>query len=713
MKVQTYFRICLFVPLLVPLPFLIFQGDESLSALFVGSLVFGMPPYVLAFLLPFVFLFGRMTEKQIVIGVIFFPVIYSLIFGLFWSIVPNFLNTSVKITLSNPSQWIFTVVVIPAAYSVVILAGYIIRKLILKETDIHERILAAVLCADVKGYGQHMRKDEVGTMHRLNAYRNDFERFVLEHRGKMVHMAGDSIVAKFVNVFDAVDCAIKLQQFFRVKNEKQPPEECLQYRIGINLGDVVKKGRDIHGSGVDIAARIERISESGGICISGSVYDQIKNKQSFNYEYLGEKGMTNIADPLRVYKVLPEAPISPAIESEVDLSIPDKPSIAILPFDNMSAYPEQEYFSDGITAGVLANLSMIAGLFVISRHSTFVYKRESVTVKQVRQDLGVRFVLQGNVRKAGNNLHVTGQLIDTTTEKNIWDGRIERGLDEIFAVQNEVSRKVINALKVNLTEQEDKLLEYQHTQNIKAHDLLMRGQERYFTLTPKGINQSIAIFNDIIGLDPDYAIAYAWKSRALIYQFLIGINNSKEHTVFPAVVLARKAIELYVLSPLAHACLGWALMWNSEIDEAVVESDKALSLDPNFADGMMWHSMVLSSAGKGKDALESIKRAVRLNPFHNIKYLFAFGVAYFTQGEYEKALSFFERCIERNPNYLPTHIFMTSCSGLLGKAEESKTAKARLLQLDPDCIFTGVSLHYIENFRQLADGLSKAGVELG
>jgi TolB-like protein/class 3 adenylate cyclase len=713
MSVQTYFRICLFVPLLVPLPFLLFKGDEGLSALFIGSLVFGMPPYVLAFLLPLVFLIGRMTEKQIIIGVVFFPVLYALIFGLFWSIAPVFFDTNIKITLSNPSQWIFTVVVIPAAYSVVIIAGYIIRKLILKESDIHERILAAVLCADVKGYSQHMRQDEAGTVDRLNAYRQEFERFVLEHRGKLVHMAGDSIVVNFVNVFNAVDCAIKLQQFFKIKNESQPAEECLQYRIGINLGDVVTKGKDIHGSGVDIAARIERISEPGGICISGSVYDCIKNKQSFAYEYLGEKGMTNISNPLRVYNVLLETPEVPATGPEVRLTIPDKPSIAVLPFDNLSAYPEQEYFSDGIAGEILTDLSMLAGLFVISRHSTFVYKGKSVTAQQVSQDLGARFVLQGSARKAGNHLRITLQLIDVTTDKNLWTDRIDRELDDIFTITKEVSRKIVTTLDVSLTEQEQKRLGYQGTNNIEAHDLLIRGQEQYFTYTPKGIKKSITMFTQAIDLDPDYAIAYAWKSRVLIYQFIIGANNSKEETVEAAITLARKAIELYDLLPLAHACLGWALMWNNEIDEAIVESTKTFDLDPNFADGNMWHSMALSSAGKGVEAIKYIKIAIRMNPFHTVQYLFALGVAHFTQGQYETALSCFKQCNEHNPNYLPTHIFMTSCSGLIGKSVETETAKQKLLQLDPDCIFTGVSLQYIENFKQLAGGLIKAGIDPG
>ncbi len=712
MRVQTYFRLCLFVPLLVPLPFLVFKGDEGLSTLFIGSLIFGMPPYVLFFLLPFVFLFGKMSEKQIVMGTILFPLVYPLIFGLFWLIAPNFI-TIVKITLSNPSQWVFTAVVIPATYTVVFLSGYILRKLILGETDIHERMLAAVLCADVKGYGQHMRRDEAGTVRMLNTYREEFKRFILEHRGQIVHIVGDSIVANFSDVHDAIDCAITLQQHFKTKNEDQPPEKYLQYRIGINLGDVVKKGKDIIGDGVDIAARIERISEPGGICISSSVYDRIKNKRSFNYEYLGEKGMTNITDPLRVYKVLLEAPEVPSIEPEVELSIPDKPSIAVLPFDNMSAYPEQGYFSEGIAGEILTDLSMLAGLFVISRHSTFIYKGKSVTAQQVSQDLGVRFVLQGSVRKTGDQLSFTVKLIDAISDKQLWEKRFDQDLNNLFTIQCEILKKIASTLEVNLSEEEQKRLGYQGTHNIEAHDLYMRGQEQYFTFTPKGIKKSIAMFTQAIDLDPNYAIAYAWKSRVLIYQFIIGINNSKEETILPAITSAKKAIELYELLPLAHACLGWALMWNNEIDEAIVELNKTFDLDPNFADGNMWHSMILSSAGKSADAIEFIRKAIRMNPFHTVQYLFAFGVAYFTQGQYEKALSYFKRCNERNPNYLPTHIFMTSCSGLLNKTEESKAAKTKLLQLDPDCIFTGVSLQYIENFKQLTDGLIKAGVEPG
>ena len=710
MKVQTYFRICLFVPLIVPIPFLLFKADEGLSSLLIGSLVFGMPPYILFILLPFIFLFGKMSEKQIIIGIIFFPFVYPLIFGLFWLIVPTFINT-VKITLSNPSQWIFTTVVITASYSMIFISGYVLRKLILKERDIHEQSLSAILCADIKGFGHHIKQDEAGTLSRLNSCQKEFERYVQEHNGGIVHMAGDSIVANFESVLDAVDCAIRIQQYFKKKNQNILPEKCLLYRIGINLGNVVKIGKDILGDGVDIAARLERVSEPESVCITGPVYDTIKNKLLFNYEYLGEMGMTNIVNPLRVYKVFLETSERSVLEPEAELSIPDKPSIAVLPFDNTSRYPEEEYFSNGIAGEILTDLSKLAGLFVISRHSTFIYKDRSVLPQQISKELGVRYILQGSVRKTGDHLSITAKLIDAISDKQLWEKRFDQELNNVFTIQYEILKKIVSTLEVNLSEEEQKRLVIHGTENLEAHDLYMRGQEQYFTFAPKNIKKSITTFSQVIELDPNYAMAYAWKSRVVIYQFIIGINSSKGETVLPAITLARNAIEIDNSLPLAHACLGWALMWNNEIDEAHLELKKSLELDGNFADGNMWYSMALSSTGKDEEAIESIRKAIRMNPFHTVQYLFAFGIAYFTQGQYEKAIFYFKRCIELNPNYLPTHLFITSCFGLLEKTKESRAAKIKLLQLDPDCVFTGVSLQYINIFKRLTDGLIKADVE--
>ncbi len=682
MNAKTYFRFCLFVPLLVPLPFFLFKGDGGLSALFVGSLIFGIPPYILVYLLPLVFLIEKMTERQMVIGTIFFPILFPLVFGLFWVIVPQFIS-SVTIKLTGTTEWVFIAIVLPASYSMLFLSGNIIRKLIIGEMGLLERRLAAVLCADVKDYSQHMEQDETGTLHRLKTYRDIFDEDILEHRGRIANRAGDSVVAEFGSVIDAIKCACNVQQHFKIMNEKLPPEQYLQYRIGINLGDVMSKGEDIQGEGVNAAAQIEGMTEPGGICISGSVYDRIKNKLTFAYEYLGEQSLNNIEEPVRVYRILLGINEAPVTEPEVELSIPDKPSIVVLPFDNMSSEPEQMYFSDGITEDIITDLSKLSGLFIISRHSAFMYKGKSANVKQVSKDLGVRFVLEGSVRKVGNRLRISAQLIDAVTDNHLWADRYDREVDDIFEIQDEVSRKIVNALEVKLTGLENKRLGHKGTDNLEAHDYLLRGQEQFYLFTSEGIRNGIEMLSRAIEYDLEYAEAYALKSRILVFIYIskTDAHAPKEKTLVPALVLARKAVELDDLLPLAHASLGWVLLWNREIDEAITETKQAIELDPNFADGYMWQSLALSSAGRGKEALESIEKGIRINPHFTVTYLMALGAAYHALGQYEKALLQFERGIERNPNFYPNHLFKTSMLGLLGRIEEAEAAAANLLHL--------------------------------
>ena len=494
----------------------------------------------------------------------------------------------------------------------------------------------------------------------------------------------------------------------RFTNSSQPKAD--------GLGEVKSKAKDIHGQGVAVATHLEELAEAGDMCISGTVYDRIRKKLIFSYDYLGEHSFQAIDSPVRVYRLKLDAAV-PTIATEtttpdVKLTIPDKPSIAVLPFDNMSADTEQEYFSDGITEDIITDLSKISGLLVISRHSTFVYKGKSVYVKQVSDDLGVRYILEGSVRKVSGRIRISAQLIDAVTDQHLWADRFDRKLDDIFEVQDEVSRKIVNALEIKINSLEEKRLGHQGTNNIEAHDFLFRGQEQHYLYTPDGIKNAFKLFSRSIELDPNYAQAYAWKSRSLIFPFAVGLNLSLEETVIPALVSAKKAVELDDLLPNAHASLGWILLWNREIDQAISEGKQAVILDPNFADGHAWLSIIFTSAGKGDEALESIEKAIRLNPYNGVLYLMAHGLAYFVLGQYEKALSYFMRGIENNPNFIPNHIFKTSMLGLLNREEKAHSSADKLVKLNPNY---GGLVATIFNDKQLAEilnkGLNEAGLE--
>lgn len=374
----------------------------------------------------------------------------------------------------------------------------------------------------------------------------------------------------------------------------------------------------------------------------------------------------------------------------------EKPIIAILPFDNMSTDPAQEYFSDGITEDIITDLSIISGLTVIARHSTFVYKGKSFSIREIGEKLGARYVLEGSVRKDGNRLRITTQLIDSLTDTQIWANRYDRNLDDIFAIQSEVSRMIVNALEVKLTDLEQKRLGHKGTDNTEAHDFFLRAREQFYLFTGEDINNSINLFSKSIDLDPLYAKAYAWKSRVLVYTFITGINNSSKETIGPALALARKAIELDDLLPMAHANLGWALRWSQEIEEAISEVGVAIELDANFADGYLWQSLILSAAGRGQEALVSVEQGIRVNPNYGVTYIFALGRAYLILGQNENALYQFDRGVVRNPNFILNHVYKIFVLELVGKNEEAAAAEDELMQVYPDYRFSAAYLFYTD-----------------
>lgn len=373
-----------------------------------------------------------------------------------------------------------------------------------------------------------------------------------------------------------------------------------------------------------------------------------------------------------------------------------KPAIAILPFDNMSADPTQEYFSDGITEDIITDLSIVSGLTVIARHSTFVYKGQSISVREIGENLGARYVLEGSVRKDGDKLRITAQLIDVMTDTHVWANRYDRNLDDIFAIQSEVSQMIVSALKVKLTELEKSRLGHKGTDNIEAHDLFLRARERFYLFTKADVDSSIELFSRAIDLDPQFAEAYAWKSRVMTYAFISGINNSRDETIGPARALAKKAADIDELLPTAHANLGWALRWDQEYEEALSEVQSAIELDANFADAYLWQSLIMSSIGLGQESLVSVERGIRVNPNYGVTYIFALGRAYLALEQYENAMAQFERGVARNPNFILNHIYKIFTLEILGENEKAEIAEIELTEIYPDYKFSAAYLFYLD-----------------
>jgi adenylate cyclase len=372
------------------------------------------------------------------------------------------------------------------------------------------------------------------------------------------------------------------------------------------------------------------------------------------------------------------------------LTLPDKPSIAVLPFDNMSADPEQEYFSDGITEDLITDLSKISGLFVISRHSSFVYKGKSVTAREVSNGLGVRYIVEGSVRRAGKRLRINAQLIDALTEDHLWAERFDRQLDDIFEVQDEVSKKIVNALEIKLTSKEKNQLVQQSTNIIDAHDALVRGRDLYYQYTPDSIAKARGILIQAIKLDANYIDAYVLLARITIFEHIAGWIPFSKESLDPAFELANKAASLNDKHAKAHAVLGWAYIWKKQSSEAIIEIEKALELDPNDSETIVWLSFAYSSIGKGQKALDLAEQALRLNPYYPAYFLHGVGCAYLTMEDYEQCLSAGERCFDNNPNFLPAYVTVVASCMELGREEEAKKWSADLRRISPDYVL-GVS----------------------
>jgi adenylate cyclase len=550
-----------------------------------------------------------------------------------------------------------------------------------------ERKLTAILSADVQGYSRLMGEDEVGTLRRLTAYREVTDALVQHHRGRIVGTAGDSILAEFASAVEAVQCAVDIQQALKIKNAELPPEKRMEFRIGINVGDVIVEGPQIYGDGVNIAARLEAVAEGGGLCISGTVYDQVENKLALGYEYLGEQTVKNIAKPVRVYRVIePEAIAAAQVrstETTLLLPRPDKPSIVVLPFVNLSNDPEQEYFSDGITEDLTADLSKISSLFVIARTSAFIYKGKAVKVQEIGRAMGVGYVLEGSVRKAGAQIRITAQLIDATTGFHLWTERYSRPLPDLFAVQDEIVQQIVTTLKLQLTLWEHGVLVRKHTDNLEAYDYYLRGLGYRARVTKEANVQARQMYEEAIALDSRYAEAYAELGWTYLVEWFYQWNPDRGQSLERARELAQEAVALDDSLPQPQRVLSQVYLWQKQHDQAIAAAKQTIVLDPNFADGYTNLGWILTTAGRPKEGIALIEKAMRLNPRYPATYPVYLGIAYRVLGRYEEALVPVKQALTLNSNLLAARWNLAAIYNELGREEEARAEVAEMLRLSP------------------------------
>jgi adenylate cyclase len=573
------------------------------------------------------------------------------------------------------------------------------------------RRLAAILAADIAGYSALMGSDEARTVRDLKGHQTVVLPMVGDFGGRVIDTAGDGILAEFPSVVNAVECAVAIQRQMVERNAAIEPARRMQFRMGINLGDVIYDNDRIFGDGINVAARLEGIAEPGGICVSSKVHEEIRGKLKFAYEDLGDRQLKNIAQPVRVYGIRLDG--APAREAP---ALPDQPSIAVLPFTNMSGDPEQEYFSDGISEDIITDLSKIAGLMVIARNSSFTYKGRSVDVRAVGRELSVRSVLEGSVRRAGNRVRITAQLIDAATGAHLWAERYDRDLTDIFEVQDDVTRRIVDALKLTLSPAENARFTGSGTSNIDAYDCALRGRALLLG-NPKNretFEQSKACFLRAIELDPNYAQAYAGLGFAYMFDYQNRWSDDPDSSLPLAKRYAEQAVEKNPKEPLARVVAALAATFDRDLDRAKSEVDIALSLNPNFAMAYNVLGGIRSYSGQPLEAIPLIERAMRLDPASDHQYVHFLGMAYLLAGKYETAATLFRQRILRVSETDFSRAVLASALGHLGQVDEARRIWRELEEINPKYSFSEhfgrLPFKSQEDVRRIAEGLEKAGL---
>jgi adenylate cyclase len=580
-----------------------------------------------------------------------------------------------------------------------------------------ERKLTTILAADVVGYSRLMGQDETGTLARLRSLRKDLvQPKIGGGRGRIVKLMGDGLLAEFPSVVEAVQCAIDIQQDIAGRELDLPAERRIRLRIGVNLGDIIVEGSDIYGDGVNVAARLEGLAESGGICISGKVYEEVKNKLPIAFEDLGERAVKNIREPVRMYRWTDAAvdPVPDTAEAKATLPLPDKPSIAVLPFDNMSGDPEQDYFTDGIVEDIITELSREPDLFVIARNSSFAYKGKSPDIRQVARELGVRYVLEGSVRKAGNRIRLNAQLIEAETGHHVWAERYDRTLEDVFEVQDELTNTIQNTLLQKVRESGMDSALSRAPKDMNAYDQTLRAFGLVLRFNRANNEEAMREARAALDLDPGYARAHMVLAWAYLYSVWSAWTDDVEQAIERGYEAAQKAIAADRNDFWGHAALGFAELCLHRHERALPALDRALALNPNSADVRAMRGMVLNFLGRPEEGLKDIELAIRHNPHHPDWYLIGIGRAYYMLGRYEEAVPLIERLVAATPELAVGRLLLVAVYVGSGRLDAARAEVSAYLEINPGLTIGQVRMivpfQKEEDLERYCDLLRQAGL---
>jgi len=580
------------------------------------------------------------------------------------------------------------------------------------------RKLAAILAADIAGYSTLMGADEGTTVRDLKAHQAIVFPIIADHGGRVIDTAGDGILAEFGSVVNAVECAIAIQKTMAERNAQTEEPRRMRFRIGVNQGDVIHDETRVYGDGVNVAARLESIAEPGGICISGKVYDEITGKIPATFQDLGLQQLKNIAQPVRVYRVQTEQVAVPSAQTRPALALPDKPSIAVLPFANLSGDPKEDYFSDGITADIITELSRFSELFVIARNSSFQYKGKSPDIRQVGRELGVRYVLEGSIRRADDRVRITGQLIDAATGVHRWADRYDRDLKDVFAVQDEVAHTIVSTLAAHVRKAESERVRTKPANSWQAHDYYLQAADALASFNAlfnkEDLYKTRNLAQQSLAVDPNYARAYAILARTYDAAWLHPFDSDhlNPSALDQAHQFARKAIQLDANLPLVHTCLGVVLTCRREHDASIAAFERAIALNPNYVD---WpFALALVRAGNSTRAIDVLKTYMRLDPFYAPFALGLLGLSHYMLKQYSEALPLLRDYVSQAPNSRSGHVWLAATHAQLGQLDEARAEAAEILRLRPNYTIAGnrmvMAFKSTKDEKHFFDGLLKAGL---